>query len=137
MPKRMIKTSKGRRFTVVLEKEDIGGYSVRCVEIPEAISQGETREEALSNIKEAIELVLDSLEEKAKQHKGKKVEFAEVVEEHFQEHPELFAGEEMARIAVEADKMSDAEFDRLAGEILRRHRKTAAELVSEERDRSS
>ncbi|MDG6999286.1 MAG: type II toxin-antitoxin system HicB family antitoxin [Nitrososphaerota archaeon] len=75
----MIKTSKGRRFTVVLEKEDIGGYSVRCVEIPEAISQGETREEALSNIKEAIELVLDSLEEKAKQHKGKKVEFAEVV----------------------------------------------------------
>lgn len=43
------------------------------------LSQGETREEALSNIKEAIELVLNYLEEKAKQHKGKKLEFAEVV----------------------------------------------------------
>jgi predicted RNase H-like HicB family nuclease len=29
------------------------------VEIPGAISQGETREEALANIKEAIELVLE------------------------------------------------------------------------------
>ncbi|MGI0083864.1 MAG: type II toxin-antitoxin system HicB family antitoxin [Nitrososphaerales archaeon] len=62
-----------------MEKEDVGGYSVRCVELPQAISQGETREEALSNIKESIELVLDYLEEKAKTHKGKRVEFAEVV----------------------------------------------------------
>lgn len=79
MSRKTIKTSEGRRFTVVLEKEDVGGYSVRCVEISQAISQGETREEALSNIKEAIELVLDYLEEKAKQHKGKKFEFAEIV----------------------------------------------------------
>lgn len=32
---------------------------MQCVEIPGAISQGETREEALANIKEAIELVLE------------------------------------------------------------------------------
>lgn len=70
-------------------------------------------------------------------YKNKSAAIRKIIEEHFQEHPELFAGEEMARIAGEADKMSDAEFDRLAAEILRGHRKTAAELVSEERDRSS
>ena len=48
---------------MVLEKDqDGGGYSVQCVELPGAISQGETREEALKNIKEAIELVLEVLE---------------------------------------------------------------------------
>ncbi len=79
MPEKAVRTAKGRSFTAILEKEDAGGYSVRCVELPQAISQGETREEALSNIKEAIELVLDYLDDKAKTHKGKKVEFAEVV----------------------------------------------------------
>jgi predicted RNase H-like HicB family nuclease len=54
----------GRRFTVVLHKEDVGGYSVRCVELPQAISQGETQREALSNIKAAIELVLEYSEMK-------------------------------------------------------------------------
>jgi predicted RNase H-like HicB family nuclease len=43
----------------VLEPQEEGGFTVQCVEIPGAISQGETREEALANIKEAIELVLD------------------------------------------------------------------------------
>jgi predicted RNase H-like HicB family nuclease len=47
------------RYTVVLEPQEEGGFTVQCVEIPGAISQGETREEALANIKEAIELVLD------------------------------------------------------------------------------
>jgi predicted RNase H-like HicB family nuclease len=47
------------KYTVVLEPRDEGGFTVQCVEIPGAISQGETREEALANIKEAIELVLE------------------------------------------------------------------------------
>jgi predicted RNase H-like HicB family nuclease len=47
------------KYTVVLEPQEEGGFTVQCVEIPGAISQGETREEALANIKEAIELVLD------------------------------------------------------------------------------
>jgi len=51
-----------RVFTVVLAEEEEGGYSVQCVELPGAISQGETREEALANIREAIELVLEELE---------------------------------------------------------------------------
>jgi predicted RNase H-like HicB family nuclease len=46
-------------FTVVLEPAEEGGYTVQCIELPAAISQGETKEEALENIKEAIELVLE------------------------------------------------------------------------------
>ena len=66
----------GRRFTVVLRPDEEGGYSVQCLELPQAISQGETKKEALENIKEAIELVLDHLRER---ERGKKVEFVEVV----------------------------------------------------------
>jgi predicted RNase H-like HicB family nuclease len=51
---------RGHRFTVVLEKDEGGGYSVQCVELPGAISQGETKAEALKNIREAIELYLAS-----------------------------------------------------------------------------
>ena len=47
------------KFTVVLEPAEEGGYTVQCVELPAAISQGETRKEALRNIREAIHLVLD------------------------------------------------------------------------------
>ena len=49
------------KYTVILEPQDEGGYTVRCLELPGAISQGETKEEALANIKEAIELVVDVL----------------------------------------------------------------------------
>lgn len=69
----------GRRFTVVLQREDVGGYSDCCIELPQAISQGDTRDEALSNIREAIELVLEHLEDRARNLKGKKTEFAEVI----------------------------------------------------------
>lgn len=54
-----------RAFTAILEKEPEGGYSVRCVELLGAISQGETREEALTNIKDAIKLILSELESQA------------------------------------------------------------------------
>ncbi len=44
------------------------------MELPAAISQGKTEEEALANIKDAIQLVLDYLEEKAGTKKpGKKL----------------------------------------------------------------
>ena len=47
-------------FTVSMESAEEGGYVVKCMELPVA-SQGETREEALINIKEAIEGFLDIL----------------------------------------------------------------------------
>ena len=45
------------KYTVMLEPQAEGGFTVQCVEIPGAISEGETREEALANIKEAIRMV--------------------------------------------------------------------------------
>jgi predicted RNase H-like HicB family nuclease len=47
-----------RRFTVVLEPAEEGGFVAKCLELPVA-SQGETREEALRNIREAIEGYLE------------------------------------------------------------------------------
>jgi len=65
-----------RKFTVLLEPAEEGGFVVKCLELPVA-SQGETREEALANIKEAIE---GYLEVKAEIFKGKIVgERTEVV----------------------------------------------------------
>jgi predicted RNase H-like HicB family nuclease len=49
------------KYTVILEPQDEWGYTVRCLELPGAISQGETKEEALANIKEAIGLVIEVL----------------------------------------------------------------------------
>lgn len=46
-------------FTVVFEKAAEGGYCVFVEELPGAISQGETIEEARENIKDAIELILE------------------------------------------------------------------------------
>lgn len=51
-------------YTVVLEPQEEGGYTVRCLELPGAISQGETKEEALMNVKEAIGLVFEVLGQK-------------------------------------------------------------------------
>jgi predicted RNase H-like HicB family nuclease len=50
------------RFTVLLtpDPED-GGFVAECPAIPGCVSEGKTVEEALSNIKEAIEGCLESL----------------------------------------------------------------------------
>jgi predicted RNase H-like HicB family nuclease len=42
------------KFTVVLEPEEDGGYSVVCPAVQGAISQGDSLKEALANIREAI-----------------------------------------------------------------------------------
>jgi predicted RNase H-like HicB family nuclease len=47
-----------RKFTVFLEPAGKGGFIVKCAELPVA-TQGETREEALKNIREAIEGYLE------------------------------------------------------------------------------
>ena len=50
------------RFTVILTPdEEDGGYVVGCPAIPGCISEGDTVEEALINIKEAIEACLETL----------------------------------------------------------------------------
>ncbi|MGC9515321.1 type II toxin-antitoxin system HicB family antitoxin [Methanocrinis sp.] len=68
------------KYTVVLEPQEEGGYTVRCLELPGAISQGETKEEALMNIKEAIGLVLEVLSQELLVENAEvlKVELADV-----------------------------------------------------------
>jgi len=53
------------RFTITLEESEEGGYAAQCLEIPAAISEGDTNEGALENIKEAIQLVLEVTREQA------------------------------------------------------------------------
>ena len=53
-----------RDFKVFLEPDaDYGGYVVVCPSIPGCYSQGKTVPEALANIREAIELSLESRRE--------------------------------------------------------------------------
>jgi predicted RNase H-like HicB family nuclease len=51
------------RIKVVLEPSDEGGYTVYVPSLPGCISEGETIEESLANIKEAIELYLEPVED--------------------------------------------------------------------------
>jgi predicted RNase H-like HicB family nuclease len=47
------------KFTVILSPEADGGYSVVCPAIPGCVSQGDTLEDTLANIREAILLCLE------------------------------------------------------------------------------
>jgi predicted RNase H-like HicB family nuclease len=51
------------KIKVVLETSDEGGYTVYVPSLPGCISEGETEEEALANIREAIELYLEPVED--------------------------------------------------------------------------
>ncbi len=48
---------------VVFEPSEEGGYTVYVPSLPGCISEGDNKEEALTNIREAIELYLEPLEE--------------------------------------------------------------------------
>jgi len=51
------------RFRVILEPSDEGGYTVYVPSLPGCISEGETVQESLKNIREAIKLYLEPIEE--------------------------------------------------------------------------
>lgn len=50
------------KLKVVLEPSDEGGYTVTVPALPGCISEGDTREDALKNIREAIQLYLEPAE---------------------------------------------------------------------------
>ena len=52
------------RFSVTIYQDEEGWYVVECPVIPGCMSQGETKEEALQNIREAIQLCLEVRREK-------------------------------------------------------------------------
>jgi len=51
------------KLKVVLEPSDEGGYTVYVPSLPGCISEGNTKKEALNNIKEAIELYIEPVED--------------------------------------------------------------------------
>ena len=51
------------RFKVILEPSDDGGFTVYVPVLPGCISEGETKEEALENIRKAINLYLEPVED--------------------------------------------------------------------------
>lgn len=51
------------KLKVILEPSEEGGYTVHVPSLPGCISEGDTKEEAMSNIKEAIELYLEPVED--------------------------------------------------------------------------
>ena len=53
------------KLTAVFEPAKEGGYTAFIEEIPAAISQGETLDEAKSNLRDALQLVLDTQRELA------------------------------------------------------------------------
>jgi antitoxin HicB len=48
-----------RTYTIILEPSNEGGFVVTVPALPEVGTQGDTREEALANAREAIELVIE------------------------------------------------------------------------------
>jgi predicted RNase H-like HicB family nuclease len=53
------------RLKVVLEPSDDGGYTIYVPSLPGCISEGESESEALANIKEAIHLYLEPVDDDA------------------------------------------------------------------------
>jgi len=51
------------KLKIALEPSDEGGFTVYVPSLPGCISEGDTKEEALANIKEAIELYLEPVED--------------------------------------------------------------------------
>jgi len=67
-----------REFEVYLEPAEEGGYVVTVPALPGCVTEGETREEALENIRDAIELYMASLRDHGMPLPDVEVEVVEV-----------------------------------------------------------
>jgi len=47
------------QFTITVDRDENGAWVTECPTIPGCVSQGTTKEEAISNIQEAIRLCLE------------------------------------------------------------------------------
>lgn len=69
------------KIVVVLDGNEKEGYTVTCPALPGCISEGDTKEQAIRNIKEAIELYLRAVTKEQlllAKEKAQKVETFEV-----------------------------------------------------------
>ena len=61
------------KLTIVLEPQEEGGFTAYVPSLSGCISQGDTKEEAIKNIKEAIELYLEPDTNELIEFRGEKV----------------------------------------------------------------
>lgn len=47
------------KFAITIDRDEDGIWVIECPPIPGCVSQGKTKQEAMKNIKEAIELCLE------------------------------------------------------------------------------
>ena len=73
---KVIKKYKVLEHLAVFQEEKAGGFSVWIPELPGCASQGESFEEALFNIREAVGLYLESEKEKSFKINNYKNQFA-------------------------------------------------------------
>ena len=57
------------QYHILTSRSPEGGFTGQCMEISGAISEGETLEELSENMREAIDLVIESIQERAKMNK--------------------------------------------------------------------
>ena len=62
IPMRTIECMKTYKFPFIIEKDE-GGFFAECPALQGCSTQGDTREEAVANIKEAIECYLEDMRE--------------------------------------------------------------------------
>jgi predicted RNase H-like HicB family nuclease len=72
-----VRYHEGVKLTIVLEASDEGGFTAYVPSLPGCISEGDTRDEALGNIREAIELYLEPVDDDLAGRDG--LEVAELV----------------------------------------------------------
>ena len=53
----------GMKYTITLHQDSNGGFVASAPALPGCVSQGDTRDEALANIREAVELYLEDLKD--------------------------------------------------------------------------
>ena len=51
------------KLHIILEPSEEGGFTAIAPSLPGCISEGDTKEQALKNIKEAVELYLEAVED--------------------------------------------------------------------------
>ena len=69
------RTRNTMKYTAIVYEAEDGGFWATCAEVPEANGQGETREQAIDDLKSAIELVVEY-----KREHGQRLEPAQLFE---------------------------------------------------------
>ncbi|MGI0086403.1 MAG: type II toxin-antitoxin system HicB family antitoxin [Nitrosotalea sp.] len=64
------------KFTIIIQEEPEGGYTGKCLELRGAISYGKTIDELKENMKEAISLVLETLNEETRSKRKEIIEIS-------------------------------------------------------------